>query len=40
MEASASLVSDTSAGVSGTTFALNFILAGSLSLLWGLINSL
>ena len=40
MEAQASLVNDITTGISTTSFVLNVILASSLSLLWGLINSL
>ena len=40
MEELATLVNGISTGVSGTSFVLNILLAGSLSLLWGFINTL
>ena len=40
MEAQAEQIKNSSSAVMGGSFALNILLAGSLSLLWGLINSL
>ena len=40
MEAQASLVNDVATGVTTANFIINVLLASSLSLLWGLINSL
>ena len=40
MEAMAEFVSNVSAGVTGSNFLINILLASSLSLLWGIINAL
>ena len=40
MESNAEIIQSTSSAFMGGSFCVNIMLAGSLSLLWGLINSL